>query len=207
MRAAIIIPYRNRAENLKIFLPWISDYMSLGKTHFNVLVVEQLNKKPFNRGALMNVGFEYLQSSCDYFIFHDVDLLIQNKAFLYSFPLAPTHVAKYVEQFGYSVSSDYYGGVNIFNKEDFLHINGFSNKYLGWGGEDNDLNLRVLFKGMVWEQRPGIYFSLPHQRSYWDEKKKISLHSNYGKNKKRYQNMLARKINPDLDGVSQLKVR
>ena len=32
-----------------------------------------------------------------------------------------------------------FGGIEAFRKEHFELINGFSNKFFGWGGEDDDL--------------------------------------------------------------------
>ena len=35
-----------------------------------------------------------------------------------------------------------YGGVSALKKEHFERVNGFSNKFFGWGGEDDDMWVR-----------------------------------------------------------------
>ena len=37
-----------------------------------------------------------------------------------------------------------FGGVGAFVKDDFQKLNGFSNLFFGWGGEDDDLYKRLL---------------------------------------------------------------
>ena len=40
-----------------------------------------------------------------------------------------------------------FGGVTVVNKEQFISVNGYSNLFNGWGGEDNDHERRFAAKG------------------------------------------------------------
>lgn len=35
------------------------------------------------------------------------------------------------------------GGVLILNREEYLRVNGYSNQFWAWGGEDDDMGLRL----------------------------------------------------------------
>ena len=39
--------------------------------------------------------------------------------------------------------SEYFGGVSAISVEQFRQVNGFSNQYWGWGGEDDDMYKRI----------------------------------------------------------------
>ena len=40
--------------------------------------------------------------------------------------------------------SEYFGGVSAISVEQFRQVNGFSNQYWGWGGEDDNFYIRVM---------------------------------------------------------------
>lgn len=157
---SIIIPYRNRASHLAKFLQHYRP--RLPKAEF--LVIEQSIHKPFNRGLIKNIGA--LQSKADYYIFHDVDMLVQGKAD-YSYPEHPTHLATHASQFGWKMPHDkYFGGVVAFNRADFEKVNGYSNQFSGWGGEDDSLYYSVLAAGLQVVTREHRYLSLPHPKDH-----------------------------------------
>lgn len=148
-KLGIIVPYRNRADQLQKFLQELPKYLRKEGISYSIIVVEQHDAKPFNRGALLNVGFlEAKKQGCDYVVFHDVDLLPRKVDYSYS-DVPQELVGKIVENgdphFTLRIEDltyDYFGGVTLFPVETFEKINGFSNKYIGWGFEDNDLLLR-----------------------------------------------------------------
>jgi hypothetical protein len=43
----------------------------------------------------------------------------------------------------------HFGGVCAFLAKDFQHINGFSNIFWGWGGEDDNLYQRIVFHNLT----------------------------------------------------------
>jgi predicted glycosyltransferase involved in capsule biosynthesis len=160
MKLSIIIPYRNRASHLAQFLKHYRP--RLPEAEF--LVIEQSIHKPFNRGLIKNIGV--LQSQANYFIFHDVDMLVQGKAD-YSCPECPTLLATNASQFGWKMPfPEYFGGVVAFTRADFETINGYSNGFAGWGGEDNELYYSVLSAGLQIATREHRYLSLPHPKDH-----------------------------------------
>jgi hypothetical protein len=114
-RLSVVVPYRNREEHLKEFIPYMEKNLSEEGIDYQILIVEQNDEKPFNRAKLLNVGFKESEDF-DYFVFHDVDMLPMDSD--YDFPDGPTHLASMAEQFGFKLPYDgYFGGVTIFDKE------------------------------------------------------------------------------------------
>ena len=161
----IIVPYRDREEHLSKFAPHVSKVLSDENLSYEILVVEQVPGKPFNRAKLLNVGFHYKKDAFKNYVFHDVDMLpIENKA-SYVAVETPTHYAAIVEQFGWNLAyPEYVGGVTSFDQESFEKINGFCNEYWGWGAEDDDLYRRCKINDVKFMRRHNMYSSLNHER-------------------------------------------
>ncbi len=100
---------------------------------------------------LFNVGFvEAMKLRPDWqcFIFHDVDLLPEDDRNLYSCPKQPRHMSVAVDTLKYKLPyPDLFGGVSAVPTKQFEEINGFSNQFWGWGGEDDDISHRLRHAG------------------------------------------------------------
>lgn len=142
-KIAIVVPYRDRMPNLKLFLLNMHPFFANQLMDYGIYLIEPLANLTFNRGLLMNVGFnEALKDSMyhwDCFFFHDVDMIPEDQRNLYTCDdNIPKHYAVAVSKWKYRTNgyfSQYYGGINAFTREQFTKINGFSNVYFGWGGE------------------------------------------------------------------------
>lgn len=147
-------------------MPTLMLYLAKKKLqHYTIWVVEQAGNAPFNRGKLLNIGAVLANNVADYFIFHDVDMLPQTADYTYS--ANPCHIATQCSQFGYKMPApNYFGGVNIFDKNVFWQINGYSNNFWGWGSEDDENLLRVEAHGYTVERRQCRFLSLNHTRNF-----------------------------------------
>ena len=162
-KLSIVVPYRNREEHLKQFVPYMEEYLIKDGIPFHIYIIHQADDKPFNRAKLLNVGYKESEDS-DYFAFHDVDMLPMDSD--YSYVDCPTHLATRAEQFGFRLPYDgYFGGVTLFDKESFIKINGYSNEYWGWGAEDDDVLLRCSIMGVSASRKDCGFTSLSHDRN------------------------------------------
>jgi hypothetical protein len=149
-KLGVIVPLRNRWEHFDIFKKHIVNYLNEKKILFEVIIVHQDDAKQFNRGMLLNIGFKYAKRlGCNYVVFHDVDLIPVDAD--YSYSRYPVHLAKDIvddeTKQNKKTFDQYFGGVTIFPVDEFRRINGYSNKYWGWGFEDDDLLLRCVRNG------------------------------------------------------------
>jgi len=79
MKLGLIIPYRDRKEQLEIFINIISKHLQNKNIDYYIIVVEQKNNNLFNRSKLLNIGANYIYNKIDYLCFHDIDLIPEEK--------------------------------------------------------------------------------------------------------------------------------
>ncbi|CAI9533605.1 unnamed protein product [Staurois parvus] len=92
----------------------------------------------------------------DCLFFHDVDLIPEDDRNLYTCDRFPKHASIAMDKFGYKLPyKSYFGGVSALSPEQYMKMNGFPNNYWGWGGEDDDIAIRVALSGQL-ISRPSI---------------------------------------------------
>ena len=144
-KLGIIVPYRHRESQIDIFIKHMTNYLMDKDIRYEIIIIDQDDGKQFNRGALLNIGYIYAKKTkCDYMVFHDIDMLPIDVD--YSYSDIPLHLATDFildnDEKKREVFEEYFGGVTMFPLSVFEKINGYSNKYWGWGYEDTDLLLR-----------------------------------------------------------------
>lgn len=145
-KLGVIVPFRNRSQHLAKFLPAITKQLVEQKISYEIIIVNQADDKPFNRGKLLNIGFEKAKElECDYVVFHDVDMIPIEVE--YSYSNKPVHLASNIfKESGERIEmfEEYFGGITMFPVDIVEKINGYSNGYWGWGFEDDDLLFRCI---------------------------------------------------------------
>lgn len=85
---ALVIPYKNRFDNLNTFLYNMHPFLQRQQLKYTIFVVEQSNEQLFNKGVLMNAAFLeivdkkssvssvlFKNKKFDCVLYHDVDLI------------------------------------------------------------------------------------------------------------------------------------
>jgi len=143
----VIVPYRNRWKELQQFAPHLHEFLRTQNVDHIFLIINQTDANRFNRASLINVGwYEADRLDCNYMVMHDVDLLPLNPALNYSYPgegvirhiAAPAYHPK--QRYDYP---KFIGGILMLPMKEFKRVNGMSNKYWGWGLEDDEFYLRL----------------------------------------------------------------
>ncbi|KAI0222737.1 Beta-1,4-N-acetylgalactosaminyltransferase bre-4 [Lamellibrachia satsuma] len=145
-RVAVVIPFRDRDEHLRILLQNLHPVLQRQQLEYQIFVVEQAFPHIFNKASLMNVGFLAALKLIDFdcIVFHDVDMLPADDRQPYTCFHSPAHMGAFVDKYKYGRKYvPKFGGVTVFTKGDYTRVNGFSNLFYGWGGEDDDMRQRI----------------------------------------------------------------
>ena len=148
----MVIPFRNRNEHLNRFLPKMRDFFFNTTVKYLILVVEQSDNGLFNRAWLTNVGLDYMKRNnikAKCIVQHDVDRY--PKQFVnYTDCETPIQLNSENDQWrGGLPYNGYTGGVVSMNTRDWERVNGASNSFFGYGGEDDDLFFRLKINKML----------------------------------------------------------
>uniref|UniRef100_A0A3B1IG71 Beta-1,4-galactosyltransferase n=1 Tax=Astyanax mexicanus TaxID=7994 RepID=A0A3B1IG71_ASTMX len=142
-KMAVIIPFRERFEELLVFVPYMHTFLTKKKIRHKFLIINQVDHFRFNRASLINVGYKESGNDTDYIAMHDVDLLPLNEALDYGFPEeGPFHVASPELHPLYHYKT-YVGGILLLTKKHYHMCNGMSNRFWGWGREDDEFFRRL----------------------------------------------------------------
>lgn len=153
---ALVIPYRNRSYHCQEFIRYLEKYLpqnyNTTEQEFSLWVVEQYDDELFNRAWLANVGLAEIfkaEPTTECITFHDIDLIPDNSTDVkgpvwYDRCDLPTQIGSELQHFNWKVPyANGAGGITTLSQKHWKAINGFSNDYCGWGGEDDDLYLRI----------------------------------------------------------------
>ena len=149
----LIIPYRHREKHLEFFLENTWPLIEKNMESTKLVIVEQNDGKKFNRGMVLNIGYD-LHKDATYLFFNDVDTNPTEKTILSLYKRIPDE-NEIISI--YSAECSYLGGNLKIRAADFKEINGFPNDFWGWGIED-----RVLYNRSV-------YFNKRVQRNLFQD--------------------------------------
>ena len=138
-----IVPYRNREEHKTFFTVYMKFLLEdMPPEKYRIYFVHQCDNRPFNRGAMKNIGFLAIRAMYpnEYrnitLVFHDVDNLPYTKGLL-NYDTRPGVLKHF---FGYPFAL---GGIVSVKAGDFERTGGYPN-FWAWGSEDNCFNQRVI---------------------------------------------------------------
>jgi xylosylprotein 4-beta-galactosyltransferase len=147
-RLAVLVPFRDRFDELLQFAPHLTAFLQRQGIPHHIFILNQADRYRFNRASLINVGYLFVKSDYDYIAMHDVDLLPLNEGLSYAYPAdGPFHVAAPDLHPKYHYPT-FVGGILLVKNEHFKLVNGMSNRYWGWGLEDDEFYVRMKEAGL-----------------------------------------------------------
>ena len=178
------------------------------------ILVEQANDEPFQRGWLLNVGIveanKRFHDSNACVVTHDVDMMADNLVD-YAWCDRPTQVCSELSCFKEGIPySEYSGGVIQAKQEHWYRINGYTNKAVGWGGEDDDLFHRFRMNSLLNQttnalRRPAKTYGKCYCMNDNDHTKRIRNQKGYSNILKQIQHMRQGSNEWEKDGLNSLQ--
>lgn len=149
---AVIVPFRKAFDELQSFLPYMESFLKNKSIDHTIYIINQADNLRFNRASLINAAWHEIKKErkADYLVMHDVDLLPLNSDLPYGYPAKDTyavHIAspKYHPRYHYK---KFIGGILLMTMRTYELVNGMSNRFWGWGQEDDELFLRLKEKNV-----------------------------------------------------------
>lgn len=162
----VLVTYRDRATHLSCLRLHMAEHYP----DMTIAVIEQDDILPWNKGLLFNAGYKELAKDYDYIIQHDVDFIPVVDKVDYSYCTYPTMIAGEASQFDYRLTyPTFFGGVVVLSKEHYEAVNGFSNKFMGYGGEDDLFYRAFKDKGIPTGVKNGRFECFTHPRPKRDD--------------------------------------
>ena len=151
-KIAFIMPFRDNGSNVRTsqFFWLINTYIPIfikQKADVQFFVINQGGHPdvPFNRAKLFNAGFQIAKKGdFDCFFFSDIDLMAMDDRVPLKCIDTPRHYSAWLDSQNFKIAYKLiFGGTVAFTPEAFKDVNGFSNQFWGWGGEDDEMAVRV----------------------------------------------------------------
>ncbi len=160
-RPIVLISYRDRLTHLNCLVPYLNRYFP----HLRLAICQQDDDAVWNKGLLYNAGYKELAKEHGYIILHDIDWVPAVGKVDYSYCEVPTMIGTQASQFGYRLYyPTFFGGVVVLSKEHYELVNGFSNQFRGYGGEDDHFRNSFIQKGIQPATRDGRFECFEHTR-------------------------------------------
>ena len=171
------LPARRFKSCLDQFLPIFQSYLdsNIGKERYELIIVQEHTPETttFNLGRTINIGFDLVKDSMedpDIFMFHPIDILpidtnysVQNNTKFCMLGYKPFifHIFR-SQKF---LDDHYYYKAICMTKSDYQKVNGFTNDFVGWGGEDDEFFLRLELNNVEIDVAVNEYIRLTHDGS------------------------------------------
>ncbi|KAL3317664.1 hypothetical protein Ciccas_003673 [Cichlidogyrus casuarinus] len=156
----IVVPYHERPSELLLFLFIMHGLLQLQRVQYDIVLIEPKGNGLFKRGHLFNAYYmesskQLSDNSPECLSIHDVDKIPSNLQLRYNCEFRPVQLARQFKTFNFTENGllqqmnnqkmypGFMGGATLINRWDYWLLNGFSNLFDGWGGEDDDLFLRT----------------------------------------------------------------